>query len=393
MTVFEQASCRGSRRVSSRLTIRGRLTVSYAGLVMGCGAVLIAIVYLYMRYVPTYALSDMAPTEPGATATAGEASSPDSVSTLNELLQDLLIASSIALAVLAVLSGTVGWLVAARIIKPLRTINAAATRAATGALDHRIGLHGPDDEVHRLAATFDRMLESLERSFESQRRFAANASHELRTPLSTTKTMIEVALADPNTDAAQLRSLIERIAEVNHDNIAIAEALLALAAAEATTVPRDPIDLTAVVARVINSRADEARRSHITIVTDVQPAMTTGDATLVRQAVDNMVRNALQHNLARGGSIHVRTWADDAHTYVVVANTGAPIPPDKTASLLEPFVRGIGRTARRGTGHGLGLAIVDAIARAHDGIVTLVARTEGGLTVTLALPVTPPRRQ
>jgi two-component system sensor histidine kinase VanS len=229
---------RGSR--DRRLPIRVRLTLSYAGMVTGCGAAFIAIVYLFMRYVPSYLIIEdprPGPVEIGRTIPAEGVA----ITSPTDFLQVLLVVSLAALVILAVLSGVVGWIVAGRIIKPLAAINAAATRAATGTLDHRVGLEGPRDEIRDLSDTFDRMLASLERAFATHRRFAANASHELRTPLATTKTMIDVTLADPDSDADELRALAERVREVNQSSIETVNALLDLADVDSGTLVRRPV--------------------------------------------------------------------------------------------------------------------------------------------------------
>ncbi len=249
-----------SRGFQHRLTIRTRLTLSYACMVIGCGAVLIALIYLYMGHVPDYGPpavpTELAPSggamEPGAVADTSDVA----ITSAQDVLDNLLTASVIALVVLVVVSGTLGWVVAGRIIRPLVAINAAATRAATGALDHRVALGGPKDEIRDLSDTFDRMLASLERSFIAHRRFAANASHELRTPLATTKTMIDVVLADSDADAGELRSLAERVREVNRSNIETVDALLDLASASTAALSHEPVDIAEISRDVVRELAD-----------------------------------------------------------------------------------------------------------------------------------------
>jgi two-component system sensor histidine kinase VanS len=383
-----------------RLTIRARLTLSYAGLITGCGAVLIALVYLYMRYVPSYRIvpaRELSAEEYRATAAAGETRPAEAIqiTSAEDFLDNLLIASAVALVVLAILGGTVGWLMAGRIIRPLAVINAAANRASTGTLDHRIDLDGPDDEIRNLADTFDRMLASLERSFAAHRRFAANASHELRTPLATTKTMIDVALADPDADRAELRRLAERVGDVNRASVETVDALLDLAAADSGTAARAPVDLTDLAHGVVVDLADEAVAAGVDLTYEAAagvdltavgpPCVALGDQVLLRQAVTNLVRNAIRYNVP-GGSATVRLSADDDRACVTVTNTGPQVPRESLDALTEPFVRGAGRTSTRGAGHGLGLAIVAAVTTAHDGTLALHPNPEGGLTVHLDLP-------
>ncbi|WP_423462280.1 sensor histidine kinase [Promicromonospora sp. MS192] len=375
---------------SGRLTIRARLTLSYAGLVTGCGAVLITLVYLYMRYVPSYRIApaqELLPEDYQPTGPAGRAQPVDAIqiTSAEDFLSNLLTASAVALVVLAVLGGTVGWLVAGRIIRPLAAINAAANRASTGTLDHRIGLDGPADEIHDLAGTFDRMLASLERSFAAHRRFAANASHELRTPLATTKTMIDVALADPDADRADLRRLAERVGEVNRASVETVDALLDLAAADSGTAARAPVDLTDLVHGVVIALADEAVDGGVDLTAEGPPVAALGDPVLLRQAVTNLVRNGIRHNVP-AGHVTVRVSADADRACVTVTNSGPVVPQESLDALTEPFVRGAGRASTRGSGHGLGLAIVAAVTTAHEGTLALHPNPEGGLTVHLDLP-------
>ncbi|MFD2797056.1 sensor histidine kinase [Promicromonospora vindobonensis] len=369
------------------LTIRARLTLTYAGLVTGCGAVLIAFVYLYMRFVPIYQIEPL--THGTHSGSGPEPIQPTtgtiSIHSAEDFLDNLLIASVSALVLLAVLGGAVGWLMAGRIIRPLAVINAAANRASTGTLDHRISLDGPDDEIHDLAYTFDRMLASLERSFAAHRRFAANASHELRTPLATTKTMIDVALADPDADRAELRRLAERVGEVNRASVETVDALLDLAEADSGTAARVPVDLTTMAHDVVAQLADEAVAVDVDLTAEGPPCVALGDPVLLRQAVTNLVRNAIRHNVPAGHAT-VRVTTDHDRAYVTVTNTGPQVPRESLDALTEPFVRGAGRTLTRGTGHGLGLAIVSAVAAAHGGTLALHPNADGGLTVHLDLP-------
>jgi two-component system sensor histidine kinase VanS len=373
-----------------RLTIRARLTLSYAGLITGCGAVLIAIVYLYMRFVPSYRIAPARnlgpePFQPtGSTGVARPANAIE-VTTVEDFLDNLLIVSVAALVLLALLGGTVGWVLAGRIIRPLAVINAAANRASTGTLDHRIDLDGPDDEIHDLADTFDRMLASLERSFAAHRRFAANASHELRTPLATTKTMIDVVLADPGADRAELRGLAERIGEVNRASVETVDALLDLADADSGTPDRTPVDLAELARSVVARLAGEAAAAGVDLTVSTAPAVTLGDPVLLRQALTNLVRNAIRHNVPAGRAA-VRVAADHERARCTVTNSGPPVPRESLDSLTEPFVRGTGRTLTRGSGHGLGLAIVKAVVSAHAGTLVLHPGADGGLTVHVDVP-------
>jgi two-component system sensor histidine kinase VanS len=389
------------RRRRRRLTIRARLTLSYAGLMTGCAAVLITIVYFYMRYVPNYQIIETQTLGPGNGEPSGTGGSTgltpvsptsptrDGVSvqirTVADFLDNLLIASVMALVLLAVVGGAVGWVVAGRIIRPLAVINAAAARASAGALDHRIDLNGPDDEIRGLADTFDRMLASLDRSFTAHRRFAANASHELRTPLATTKTMIDVTLADPDAEHTELRQLAERIRDVNQASIETVDALLDLADADSGTPTRELVDLAELVQSVVAELSDEAAATDVELSIEFAPCSVRGDPVLLRQGAANLVRNSIRHNLPAGrAAVHV--LAHGARARMTVTNSGPPVAPEALDSLVEPFVRGAGRSTTRGSGHGLGLAIVAAVATAHGGALALYPNPDGGLTVHLDLP-------
>ncbi|MCS7479211.1 sensor histidine kinase [Umezawaea endophytica] len=370
-----------------RLPIRVRLTLSYAGMVTGCGAVFVLVVYLFMRFVPSYLIAKdpvvLDPSQMGRTSPV----KPDGIAITNptEFLDVLLVISVVGLVLLAAVSGVVGWVVAGRIIKPLAVINAAATRAATGDLDHRVGLEGPRDEIRDLSDTFDRMLVSLQRAFATHRRFAANASHELRTPLATTKTMIDVTLANPDADAGELRALAERVREVNQASIETVNALLDLADVDSGTLARRPVDLAPIAAAVVRELSAEARSGGIDLSAPTGTTTAVGDPVLIRQAISNLARNAVRHNRS-GGNANVRLSAHNGSARVTVTNTGPPVSPAALESLTEPFVRGAGRALTRGSGHGLGLAIVSGVALAHDGALRLHPNPTGGLTVHLDLP-------
>lgn len=372
-----------------RLTIRVRLAISYAALIIGSGAILITLVYLYMRFVPNYQIVGTAPPEttpPPDHDDAGVAQPTDGVAIQNadDFLRNLLIASLVALLVLVGLAGVVGWLVAGRIVRPLAHIADAARIAAAGNLDHRIGIAGPNDEIRDLADTFDMMLVSLERSFATQKRFAANASHELQTPLATTQTMIDVTLADPDATTNQLRALAHRIREVNRSSIETVDALLDLANVDYTINKSENIDLRLATLGVLRELLPEAEGSNIRVLSPLDSAIATGNPVLIRQAISNLIRNAIRHNIP-GGEVAITTTQTDTQAVLTITNTGRHVTNEEVATLAEPFARGQHRGLTRGAGHGLGLAIVEAIATAHRGNLSLRARPGGGLTATLTL--------
>lgn len=364
-----------------RLTIRARLTLTYAGLVTGSGAVLIALVYLYMRQLQV-AVPEQAPSTDGV-----EEEVYLRITLMSEFLNTMLVISLGALVLLTLLSGAVGWVVAGRMLAPLSTMNEAAKQAASGDLSRRLSLTGPRDEIRDLADTYDHMLDSLETSLGTYRRFAANASHELRTPLATAQTMIDVTLADPTASAEQLRSLAERLRETNRANVETVDALLDLAEAQSGDLYREQVDLGEVVASALSQLVPEAGTREVDLPEPPDALVVVeGDPVLLRQAVSNLLRNAVRHNVAHGG-IELELTSTDDRARLRVSNDGPLVPAERLESLREPFVRGSGRGRTRDAGHGLGLAIVSAVATAHNGVLELSANPSGGLTVTLDLPV------
>ena len=362
-----------------RITARWRLTLICGGLAAGVGAVLVTVVYLFMRYVPTYAFTgspavDLAPAQASTNLTfstdAHPISSTLTLTNSTDLLATLLRISLGALLVLTVLGGPTGWFLAGRMLRPLQQITAAARRAGAGDLSGRVGLTGPRDEFVQLSETFDDMLNRLESSFQASERFAANASHELRTPLATTKTMLDVTLADPTTDADTLRALALRVRQTNDRSIDTVEALLDLSSVSAQPLDPVPVRLDSVVADAWSEVSAEA--AGLTVTMDVAPATVAGSPVLLRQLAANLLRNAVRHNVPGG-----RVTVSVSGPTLEVGNTGPMVADVDT--LTEPFVRGAGRVARGG--HGLGLALVRSIVDAHHGDMSTTANPEGGLTV------------
>ena len=368
-----------------RLSIRARLTLTYAGLVTAAGVVLIALVYFYTRYV-TLSIEIGGPVGETAAVPASQVSEAAKVDTnLFDLLSSIMRSAVGALALLVVLSGTVGWILAGRMLQPLSSMNAAAKRAASGDLSQRLDLSGPRDEIHDLADTFDNMLASLERSFSVHRRFAANASHELRTPLATTQTMIDVALSDPQASTEDLRRVLTRVLETNRANRETIDALLDLADAQSGRLAREDVDMEVTVRNALSVIAPEVAGRDLHVSTQLLPARVPGDPVLLRQSVSNLLRNAARYN-NDGGRITVGMERVDDGVRLTIRNDGPVVAVDKVESLREPFVRGEGRGRTRGSGHGLGLAIVTAVACAHGGELRLSANPAGGLTAVLELP-------
>jgi signal transduction histidine kinase len=286
------------------------------------------------------------------------------------------------------LATALGWLLAGRTLRPIDRITETAQRIAGAdgggrGLHERIGLDGPPDEVKRLADTFDLMLERLDRSFEGQRRFVANASHELRTPLQVNQTLIELAVSRPGA-GADIRQLGEALLEVNARHERLTDGLLTLADSENEVADRRPVDLAEVTRHVLAETATPAGRDGIKIrPADLGAAPTTGDPYLLERLVQNLVENAVKHNHPGRGWLCARTWSAGRRVWLEVTNSGPVVPSYETEILFEPFHRT--RTTMR-RGFGLGLSIVQAVARAHGGEVRAQPRAEGGLVVTVALP-------
>jgi signal transduction histidine kinase len=288
--------------------------------------------------------------------------------------------SVIALVAMAAISMGLGWLVAGRVLRPLRTITGAAREISATDLHRRLALAGPDDEFKELGDTFDGLLGRLEASFRAQRQFVANASHELRTPLARLKTLAQVALADPNASVESLRAAHDRVLASEQQLEQLIDALLSLARSERGLDRRRPVDLMALVGEVLADRRDEIERRGLRLRATLDPAHIQGDPQLLERLVANLIDNAIRHNVA-GGGIDVTTTTTAGAAVLSVANDGLVIPVEELERLQAPFERlGAARTGP-GDGHGLGLSIVHAIVAAHEAQLTLSARPEGGLAV------------
>lgn len=346
------------------------MTLSYAGVVVLSGIGLLAAVAVYLlRYVPDVQI----------TTDIGQF-----VPNRSDLIRAFIPAAAIAMLVLLAIGLGGGWLIAGRMLAPLDRIGRAAQLAAQGSLSHRVDLEGPRDEFRDLADVFDSMLERLEAHLAEQQRFAANASHELRTPLATSQTMLEVARNDPERD---VDSLIERLHEVNARAIELTESLLILGHAERRSFAREQIDLSLLAEESVETLLPVAERRDVAIDVAGDVAEVRGSASLLQQLITNLVHNAIVHNLPSGGSVTVRTHVRPAAVALVVENTGRALSDHQVATLVEPFHRGDERTRSADhVGAGLGLAIVQRIAQAHDGSLVLTALEHGGLNVTVWLP-------
>jgi signal transduction histidine kinase len=391
-----------------RSTIRVRLTLLYAGGFFLAGAALVAVLYVVLgqaldrqltaRVGITDHLAGSTTNEPGSTQKAHELQDDlraqfeqDRDDTLNTML----LASLVALGVIGVVAGGSGWLLAGRALHPLQQITATARRVADRSLHERIALDGPHDEIKDLADTFDAMLERLDRSFDSQRRFVANASHELRTPLTINRSLIEVALDDPKAHES-LRQLGGTLLAVNQRHERLIDGLLTLASSEQGIIGPTPVDLADVARHMTAEIRGTARDAEIDIRTDLQPAPVTGDPVLLERLTQNLFDNAVRYNRPEHGEITVTTDTVDDHARLTVDNTGPPVPPYEVPSLFEPFRRlptterlADSTTPSTSRGAGLGLSIVRSVAHAHGGDVHASPRGDGGLTVQVRLPAAP----
>lgn len=299
---------------------------------------------------------------------------------------NVLEASGIALGIMIGLSTLLAWLAAGRVLAPLRTIATAAQTISAGNLGERLALQGPDDEFKALGVTLDGLLGRLEASFEAQRRFVANASHELRTPLTVDRTLLELALTDPNASAATLRSTCEELLGSSREQERLLEALLTLASSERGLDRHEPVDLRTLTERALHTPPADVERLELRIDAALAPAPASGDPALLQRLVVNLLDNAAAYNVP-GGQIELETMIEGERALLTVTNSGTRVPPDQLDRLLEPFQRlEHGRPADANGRHGLGLSIVRAIATAHDAALSVRARPEGGLAVTVGLP-------
>jgi two-component system sensor histidine kinase VanS len=352
------------------LSVRIKLTLSYAGFLMLAGALLLAIVWvIVLRYQPNVAMS------------------PDGPLVRSHLLLSITTSAAGALAFLLVFGLLGGWLLAGRMLAPLARITDAARIVTSGSLSHRIQLEGRKDEFRELADAFDTMLARLEAHVAEQRRFAANASHELRTPLAITQTLLDVARNDPNRDSGELD---ERLRAVNTRAIDLTEALLLLSRADQRSFTRVQVDLSLMAEEATEALLPFAEEHGVTIETSGDVTPTIGSHALLLQLTTNLLHNAIVHNLPEQGNVWVTTSVHPESVVLTVENTGEKLTPKLVSTLVEPFLRGTERIRTDHAGVGLGLAIVKSITQAHDGILTVTPRAAGGLHVTVQLPAAPP---
>jgi two-component system sensor histidine kinase VanS len=358
------------------LSVRLKLTLSYAGFLMLAGALLLAAVWVFLlRYVPDRAFLINA--DPRIHSVFPVRSN---------LLHVFAPRAAAVLAFLLVFGLLGGWILAGRMLAPLSRITDATRTAAAGSLSHRIQLPGRKDEFRELADAFDAMLARLEAHVAEQQRFAANASHELRTPLAMTQTLLDVARNDQHRDNDEL---VDRLHAVNTRAIDLTEALLLLSRANQRSFTGEPVDLSLTTEDAIETLLPLAEKRGVTIETSGDMTPTIGSHALLLQLSTNLVHNAIVHNLPERGTVWVTTSVHPKRVVLSVENTGEKLTPQLVSTFVEPFRRGTERTHTDDTGVGLGLAIVKSITHAHDGALTLTPRPAGGLCVTVQLPAAP----
>jgi len=379
-----------------RRTVRLKFTLLYGGLFLISGTVLLVVTYVFVANRLPMLATAKGQTSGGGTASqgaifctvnsAGRSTPPlplGGCATLlnqqrNDELTQLITSSGIALAIMTVVSIGLGWLVAGRVLRPLRTITTAARRISASNLNQRLALEGPDDELTELGKTFNGLLARLEASFGAQRQFVANASHELRTPLARQRTLVEVALRDPNPTVGSLQAICERVLATGEEQERLIEALLTLARSQRGLDRREPLDLAAVTGDATAASEPGARSRGLRVHTALAEAPALGDPRLAERLVANLVDNAVRHNVP-GGWVEVVTGMRAGRGMLSVANTGPVIPPEKVDLLFQPFGRLEDRVSRDGLG--LGLSVVTAIAAAHDADLRARPLPGGGLEV------------
>ena len=388
-----------------RASLRLRLTLSYGLLFFVVGFLLLVLSYLLLQQVVVSNPGELAartakhlhlsqaylqqnmPSPSGGQQTVGAFMRQLQDQVLSELLRALLPTTFWALAIATAVSVVVGWWMAGRMLRPMQEISTVARRLSASTLHERIALKGPKDELRELADTFDAMLVRLEAAFVAQREFVSNASHELRTPLAIMRTELDVTLADPETDADDLRRMAETIRAAIARSEDVIDKLLVLAESD-DLAERERVDIAGVVEDAARQHARSVAKKGIDLVIDARPSAVSGDQALLERLVDNLIDNAVRY-APSGSVVRVRVDADDGKVTLRVANAGEVISPEEVPRLFERFYRRGTSRSRRTGGSGLGLAIVAAVAEVHGGVVSAEAPPEGGLIVTVALPHSP----
>jgi signal transduction histidine kinase len=407
-------------------TVRWRLTLLYGGLFLVCGAALLAITYTLVDHAtvtngPFRAFVNATRPPPSASRPGFERAAiakvghppsglPGSIQKLLKTrsgqraiftvgsvqrisdLHQLVIESTIALAIMAIISGALGWVVAGRVLAPLRTMTAATQQMSEASLHERLAMTGPPDELRKLADTIDGLLGRLEGAFDAQRRFVANASHELRTPLTTVRALLEMVLSDPRATVRTFRTTCQQVLEESEQQEQLIDSLLALAQGQRGIDARERIDLAAIAGEVVAADEGEATARGVLVDASLKTAPIEGDRRLIERLVSNLLDNALRYNVA-GGSVRLGVRAAAGEVVLTVANTGPVVPAEEVDRLLQPFQRLAGDRVGHREGLGLGLSIVAAIANAHDAPLEVRPGVRGGLEILVRFARAPAGEQ
>jgi signal transduction histidine kinase len=372
-----------------RYTVRLRLTAWYGGLFLLSGTVLLAVTYglVVQAFVGDSAgnVSCRLPPLSGCHATGVRLARSIALREHATVLHELGTRSAIALGLLTVVSIALGWVIAGRVLRPLRAITTAAREMSAASLSERLALGGPRDELRELGDTFDGLLARLEASFTGQRQFIANAAHELRTPLARQRVIGQVALADPGATLESLRAAHERVLASGAQQQELIDALLTLARGQAGPAKYELFDLAGLASKIVAERQSEARRRDLTLSAALDPAPASGSPRLAERLVANLIDNALRHNVP-GGHVEVTTGTTGSRAVLAVANTGPRVPAGALDRLFQPFQRLETDRTSRGEGLGLGLSIVQAIARTHGADIIACPQERGGMLIRVTFP-------
>lgn len=381
-----------------RATVRGRLTALYGGMFLVFGIALLAITYLLVVHSfpaehPVAAqrgLHGLGGTLPNTNGPIPPRASPSAMTAVidryrSDALHHLLVTSLIALASITVIAVLLGWIVAGRVLRPLRTITATTQQISEQNLDRRLALTGPNDELKHLGDTIDALLARLHSAFDAQRRFVANASHELRTPVTVGCTLLEMVLDDPHPTIESFRAACSDVLEAEQQQAKRIEALLTLAQGQAGLDRTRPLDLAALARDTLDAGRPHADQRQIALETALAPAPTAGDPALIERLIANLLDNALRYN-SPGGHVKMATATATGCATLTIANTGPLVPDDALAQLFQPFHRLVGDRTVQDDGTGLGLSIVQAIADAHSAAIDAQPQPTGGLKVSISFP-------
>jgi len=379
-----------------RRTLRMRLTFLYGGLFLACGAALLAITYVLLAHTawrPGSVRTLVRRAGAGAGFQPGHHVSSTGIAVLTSVahgvrisdLHHLMIWSGVALAGMSIASILLGWIVAGRVLAPLRTITTTTREISAKNLHRRLALEGPNDELKDLGDTIDALLARLDSSFQAQRAFVANASHELRTPLALSRAMLQFALADPDLTFDQLKATCADVLDAATDHEQLIEALLALAESQQDLEHHETFDLAEIAHDVIQTYQHRATDQRITVDAALSRAPISGDPRLARTLLTNVLENAVRYNVPHG-RVNITLNARAQRPTLTVANTGPHVPADTVDRLLQPFRRLTPDRSNNGDGHGLGLSIVAAIATAHSATLNIEPRRAGGLHITIQFP-------